>query len=69
MDDGLGKEIMMVIEHNVNNGGKFWTDSNGLELQPREFQPLKATYLENRIESMFAPVTTFAKVESNNEAL
>ncbi|EAS02491.2 glycoside hydrolase family 38 amine-terminal domain protein (macronuclear) [Tetrahymena thermophila SB210] len=36
VDDGIGKEVVMLINTNYKNDRKFFTDSNGLELQQRQ---------------------------------
>ncbi|EAS02490.2 glycoside hydrolase family 38 amine-terminal domain protein (macronuclear) [Tetrahymena thermophila SB210] len=36
VNDGVGKEVVMLINTNYKNDGKFFTDSNGLELQQRQ---------------------------------
>jgi hypothetical protein len=36
VSDGIGKEVVMLLETNVNNQDTFYTDSNGLELQKRK---------------------------------
>lgn len=35
VDDGVGKEVVLLIDTNINSGNTFYTDSNGLELQKR----------------------------------
>ncbi|KAL4461952.1 hypothetical protein ABPG74_000797 [Tetrahymena malaccensis] len=36
VNDGVGKEVVMLVNTNFKNNGKFFTDSSGLELQQRQ---------------------------------
>lgn len=37
VQDGQGKEIVMIVKSNINNNKTWYTDSYGLEMQKRVF--------------------------------
>ena len=64
IQDHTGKEVILNIKTDVKNGGKFYTDSMGLEEQVRmidyrptwKYQPFEAT------AGNFYPINSFIRI-------
>jgi lysosomal alpha-mannosidase len=67
--DGYGKDVTInFFTPDVDNNGKFYTDSNGLEMQKRKLKSVNLTNTED-ISSSFYPVTSAIVIRDDDNSM
>lgn len=66
--DGIGKEIVIQMQFDVNNNGEFYTDSNGLELMYRKlnYRPTFKMDPSEPAAGNFFPVNKMIQINDTN---
>eukprot|EP00998_Keelungia_sp_KM082_P000717 NODE_1082_length_1479_cov_47.656065_g1071_i0.p1 GENE.NODE_1082_length_1479_cov_47.656065_g1071_i0~~NODE_1082_length_1479_cov_47.656065_g1071_i0.p1 ORF type:complete len:454 (-),score=88.23 NODE_1082_length_1479_cov_47.656065_g1071_i0:118-1338(-) len=68
IDDGWGKEVFSLMQSNVTSGDKWYTDSNGREMQERVRNYRKYWNFSNTepVGGNYAPITTSAYIRDDH---
>ncbi|XP_014216796.1 lysosomal alpha-mannosidase-like [Copidosoma floridanum] len=71
VNDNVGKEIVSIFASNIQNNGKFYTDSNGREMIKRKLykRPHYKLSLVEKVAGNYYPVTTKISIEDKRQML